>query len=63
MSHTHYLNYLTATADAQTAVYAAKNICNWGAYAAQAYCVKRGISLKLYSLACRLQLIKDLEHI
>lgn len=40
---------------AQHAIRAAKNRKSWGSFMARAYCLKRGVPLGLYRLACQLE--------
>lgn len=40
---------------ASIAIRAAQNRTRWGRYAAKAYCLKRGVPLSLYRLACQLE--------
>lgn len=37
------------------AIRAAKHRNRWGTYAARVYCIKRGVPLGLYRLACQLE--------
>ena len=44
---------------AKIAIRAAKNRRNWGRYAARRFVEKRGVSLRLYRLACQLEAAKE----
>lgn len=44
---------------AKIAIRAAKNRSRWGKYAARSYCMRRGVPLALYRLACQLEVSQN----
>jgi len=46
------------TEQAQAAIKAAKNLQNWGPFAARRYCEKRGVSARLYRIARQCEMME-----
>lgn len=47
--------YTITRPEAAIAIYAAEHRRKWGRWAAYMYCVRRGVPLGLYRLACQLE--------
>ena len=47
------------TENAKNAIKAAKNRNSWGRFAARRFCEKRGVSARLYRIACQCEVMQN----